>query len=117
MDTIICHVDFDGLRERRQMDARWDRALRGLRRDARAIDTRIGVARPDAPSGSTRPPRPPRDQALFGLIVRHLAAGLSDRIPLGVDRPGQRRMLASIEAETRRLAHRYERLEPGDRDP
>lgn len=112
VDTILCHVDFDGLAS----GAKWMRGgiepYPGCDADARAIDTRIGVAGPVAVRIDRALRARPRDQALFGLIVRHLAAGLSDRsLWEPIDQASAE--LAVIEAETRRLAHRYERLEPG----
>jgi hypothetical protein len=112
VDTIVCHVDFDGLAS----GAKWMRGgiepYPGCDADARAIDTRIGVAGPIAVRIDRALRARPRDYALFGLIVRHLASGLTDKsLWESIDRASAE--LASIEAETRRIASRYERLEPG----
>ena len=112
VDTIVCHVDFDGLAS----GAKWIRGgiepYPGCDADARAIDTRIGVPGPIAVRIDRALRGRPRDQALFGLIVRHLAAGLDDK-SLWVPIDAASAELAGIETETRRLAHRYQRLEPG----
>jgi hypothetical protein len=78
VDTIVCHTDFDGLCSA----AKWMRdgvePYPGADDDARAIDTRIGTASPTAMRFDRALRARPRDHALFGLIVRHLASGLSD---------------------------------------
>ncbi|WP_437280124.1 hypothetical protein WME90_06055 [Sorangium sp. So ce375] len=112
VDTLICHVDFDGLAS----GAKWMRGgvepYPGCDDDARAIDTRIGVPGPVATRMDRALRARPRDQALFGLIVRHLASGLSDpSLWTPIDQAGAE--LATMEAETRRIALRYERVEPG----
>ena len=112
VDTIVCHVDFDGLAS----GAKWMRGgvepYPGCDDDARAIDTRIGTPSPAADRIDRALRARPRDQALFGLVVRHLAAGLADAsLWVPIDAAGAE--LTAIEAETRRLALRYERLEPG----
>lgn len=112
VDTIVCHVDFDGLAS----GAKWMRGgiepYPGCDADARAIDTRIGVAGPIAVRIDRALRARPRDQALFGLVVRHLAAGLTDKsLWEPIDRASAE--LTAIEAETRRIANRYARLEPG----
>ncbi|WP_437648673.1 hypothetical protein [Sorangium sp. So ce362] len=112
VDTLVCHVDFDGLAS----GAKWMRGgvepYPGCDEDARAIDTRIGVPGPAATRMDRALRARPRDQALFGLIVRHLASGLSDpSLWTPIDQAGSE--LATMEAETRRIALRYERIEPG----
>ena len=112
VDTLVCHVDFDGLAS----GAKWMRGgvepYPGCDEDARAIDTRIGVPGPVATRMDRALRARPRDQALFGLIVRHLASGLSDpSLWTPIDQAGAE--LATMEAETRRIALRYERVEPG----
>ncbi|MFT3771697.1 MAG: hypothetical protein QM820_40310 [Minicystis sp.] len=111
VNTIVCHVDFDGFASA----AKWMRGgiepYAGCDADARAIDTRIGVASPIAVRMDRALRARPRDYALFGLIVRHLASGLADKSLWDpIDAAGAE--LASVEAETRKLAQRYERLEP-----
>jgi len=112
VDTIVCHVDFDGLAS----GAKWIRGgvepYPGCDDDARAIDTRLGTPGPIAVRLDRALRARPRDQALFGLIVRHLSQGLSDRsLWEPIDDAGAE--LNALEAETRRLAARYERLDPG----
>jgi hypothetical protein len=112
VDTLVCHVDFDGLAS----GAKWIRGgvepYPGCDDDARAIDTRLGVPGPVGTRIDRALRARPRDQALFGIIVRHLAAGLDDpSLWAPIDAAGAE--LAPLEAETRRLALRYERVEPG----
>ncbi|WP_437678485.1 hypothetical protein [Sorangium sp. So ce131] len=112
VDTLVCHVDFDGLAS----GAKWMRGgvepYPGCDDDARAIDTRIGVPGPIATRMDRALRARPRDQALFGIIVRHLASGLADpSLWAPIDQAGAE--LAALEVETRRIALRYERVEPG----
>jgi hypothetical protein len=112
VDTLVCHVDFDGLAS----GAKWMRGgvepYPGCDDDARAVDTRIGVPGPFATRIDRALRARPRDQALFGIIVRHLASGLADPSLWGpIDAASAE--LAALEAETRRIALRYERVEPG----
>jgi hypothetical protein len=80
--------------------------------DARAIDTRVGTPGPIAVRIDRALRARPRDQALFGLVVRHLSMGLTDRsLWEPIDAAGAE--LTALEAETRRLAARYQRLDPG----
>ena len=111
VDTIVCHVDFDGLAS----GAKWIRGgvepYPGCDDDARAIDTRLGTPGPIAVRLDRALRARPRDQALFGLVIRHLAQGLTDRsLWEPIDAAGAE--LNALEAETRRLAARYERLDP-----
>lgn len=112
VDTIVCHVDFDGLASA----AKWLRGgvepYTGADDDARAIDTRIGVPSPIGHRFDRAIRARPRDHGLFGVIVRHLATGLSDgSLWEPIDSAGAE--LGPIEAEARRLAKAYERVEPG----
>lgn len=109
VDTLVCHVDFDGLAS----GAKWIRGgvepYPGCDADARAVDTRIGAPGPLAVRIDRALRARPRDQALFGIIVRHLSSGLADRsLWEPIDAAGAE--LAVKEAETRRLAERYERV-------
>lgn len=111
VDTLVLHVDFDGL----AAGAKWIRGgaepYPGCDADARAIDTRIGTPGPIAVRIDRALRAHPRDNALFGLIVRHLASGLADASLWGpIDAAGAE--LAPLEAESRRLAARYQRVEP-----
>jgi hypothetical protein len=109
VDTIVCHGDFDGLASA----AKWMRGgvepYPGCDADARAIDTRLGA--PSAIAGRfDRAIRArPRDHALFGMIVRHLATGLSDAsLWVPIDEAGSQ--IAPLEERARRIAQRYERV-------
>lgn len=107
IETIVCHMDFDGLCSA----AKWLRGgvepYPGSDDDARAIDTRTG-----APSAiGVRFDRAlrgrPRDTALYGLVVRHLATGLEDASlwePIDTAAAG----LKAIEEETRKISARYD---------
>ena len=112
VETIVCHVDFDGLCS----GAKWIRGgvepYPGCDDDARAIDTRIGTPGPLAVRIDRALRARPRDQALFGMVVRHLSMGLTDRsLWETIDAAGAE--LNALEVETRRLAARYQRLDPG----
>jgi len=112
IDTIVCHTDFDGLASA----AKWMRngieAYPGCDDDARAIDTRLGTPSAVANRFDRALRARPRDEGLFGLIVRHLATGLrDDSLWVPIDRAAED--LIPIERETRRAAERYVRLPPG----
>ena len=106
VDTIVCHTDFDGLCSA----AKWLRAgvepYPGADADARAIDTRIAAPGPIGERFDRALRARSRDTALFGLVVRHLAAGLADAsLWEPIDRAAGE--LAPIEELTRRLAAGY----------
>jgi hypothetical protein len=110
IDTIVCHTDFDGLCSA----AKWLRGgtepYPGADADARAIDTRTAAPGPIGHRFDRALRARPRDTALFGLIVRHLADGLVDASLWGaVDRAAAE--LAPIEAATRRIAEGYRVVE------
>ena len=112
IDTIVCHTDFDGLASA----AKWMRdgveSYPGCDDDARAIDTRMGTPSALANRFDRALRARPRDEGLFGLIVRHLATGLRDEsLWQPIDRAAED--LIPIEKETRRAAERYARLQPG----
>lgn len=112
VDTIVCHTDFDGL----VSAAKWMRGgiepYPGSDDDARAIDTRMGTPSRTAERIDQALRARPRDMGLFGLVVRHLAAGLSDAaLWQPIEAAGAE--WRSIEAETRRVAKRYRRLPAG----
>ncbi|MFT3768171.1 MAG: hypothetical protein QM820_22195 [Minicystis sp.] len=109
VDTLVCHVDFDGLASGAKWIRRGIEPYPGCDADARAIDTRIGTPGPIAVRIDRALRAHPRDQALFGLIVRLLAGGLADRsLWEPIDAAGAE--LAAMEVETRRLANAYERI-------
>jgi hypothetical protein len=111
LDTIVCHVDFDGLASA----AKWMRGgtepYEGADADAHAIDTRLGTPSPVAERMDRALRARPNDNALMGVIVRHLASGLADpALWEPIDKAGEE--LAPIEKETRRAAQGYRRLPP-----
>jgi hypothetical protein len=112
VDTIVCHTDFDGLASA----AKWIRGgaepYPGCDQDAWAVDTRLGRPGRAAEQMDRALRARPRDTALLGLIVRHLAQGMTDE---ALWEPIHRAAaeLLPIEQETRRLAQRFQRLPPG----
>jgi hypothetical protein len=106
VDTIVCHTDFDGLCSA----AKWLRGgtepYPGADDDARAIDTRTAIPGAIGQRFDRALRARPKDTALFGLVVRHLAEGLRDpSLWEAVDRAAAE--LAPIEALTRRIADGY----------
>jgi hypothetical protein len=106
VDTIVCHTDFDGLCSA----AKWLRGGKepypGADDDARAIDTRTAAPGPIGQRFDRALRARPRDTALFGLVVRHLAEGLADpSLWEAVDRAAAE--LGPIEAITRKIAEGY----------
>lgn len=112
IDTIVCHTDFDGLCSAAKWIRKGIEPYPGCDDDARAIDTRLGTPSKVADRFDRALRARPRDEGLFGLIVRHLATGLSDdSLWQPIDKAAED--LIPIERETRRAAERYVRLEPG----
>jgi hypothetical protein len=116
VDTIVCHTDFDGLCSA----AKWLRGgtepYPGADDDARAIDTRTALPGPVGQRFDRALRARPRDTALFGLVVRHLAGGLADRaLWEAVDRAAAE--LGPIEELTRRVAAGYAVVEVQPREP
>ncbi len=110
VDTIVCHTDFDGLCSA----AKWLREgvepYPGADDDARAIDTRLGVPSATARRFDRAIRARPRDTALLGLIVRHLASGLSDdSLWKPIDDAGKE--LEAVERVTNELARGYHRID------
>lgn len=112
VDTIVCHTDFDGLASA----AKWIRGgvepYPGCDDDARAIDTRLGQPSRVAERIDRALRARPRDAGLFGVIVRHMAAGLKDEA-LWATIDAAAADLIPIERETRRAAQKYLRVPPG----
>jgi len=112
IDTIVCHTDFDGLASAAKWMRKGIEPYPGCDDDARAIDTRLGTPSPVATRFDRALRARPRDEGLFGLIVRHMATGLKDEsLWLPIDKAAED--LIPIERETRRAAERYRRLPPG----
>ncbi len=112
VDTIVCHTDFDGL----VSAAKWIRGgiepYEGADDDAWAVDTRLKRAGPTGERFDRALRARPHDHGLFGLVVRHLATGLTDASLFAVVDAAAAELLP-IEAETRRVAERYVRVPPG----
>jgi len=118
VDTIVCHTDFDGLCSA----AKWLRGgvepYPGADDDARAIDTRTAIPGPVGQRFDRALRARPRDTALFGIVVRHLASGLADAsLFQPIDEAAAE--LAPIEERTRRIAADYRvfELRPGPHIP
>ena len=107
IDTICCHVDFDGLCSA----AKWIRGgvepYEGADADARAIDTRLGEPSERARVLDRALRGRPRDEALRGLMVRYLADGATDAA-LYRDFQRAAAALEAMERESKRLSARYE---------
>ncbi len=107
IDTICCHVDFDGLCSA----AKWIRGgiepYKGADDDARAIDTRLGVPSERAAIMDRALRGKPRDDGLRGLMIRYLAEGANDREMLRQFQEAAKPFEA-MEHESKRLAARYD---------
>ena len=106
IDTICCHIDFDGLCSA----AKWIRGgvepYQGADDDARAIDTRLGVPSERAVLIDRALRGKPRDEALKGLIVRYLAEGAND-LSLQKEFENAAAGFIAMERESKRLATQY----------
>ena len=106
VDTICCHLDFDGLCSA----AKWIRSgiepYEGADDDARAIDTRLGQPSERARVLDRALRARPRDEGLRGLMVRYLAHGANDA---AMYREFQTAAagLEAMEREAKRLSARY----------
>ena len=110
VDTIVCHTDFDGVCSAAKWMCGGREPYPGADADARAIDTRTGKPSPTADRIDRAIRARPRDTALLGLVVRHLVGNLRDASLWGpIDEAGQK--LAALEAEARKIADRYVRLD------
>lgn len=106
VDTILCHTDFDGLMSAAKWLRGGEEPYEGADADARAIDTRLGEPSPTAIRMDRALRARPTDTQLFSVIVRQLAAGLSDEEAwLRIDAAAQE--LVPIEKETLRAARAY----------
>jgi hypothetical protein len=110
VDTIVCHTDFDGLCSAAKWMRGGEEPYPGADDDARAIDTRIGTPSAVADRIDRAIRARSRDTALLGVVVRHLAGGLTDAsLWVPIDEAGAQ--LAALETEARRVAEKYARLE------
>jgi hypothetical protein len=115
VETIVCHTDFDGLCSAAKWLRNGTEPYPGADDDARAIDTRTGLPGPIGLRFDRALRARPRDAALFGLIVRHLASGLTDAsLWQAVDDAAAD--LAPIEELTRRIAASYKIVPIGPND-
>lgn len=107
VDTICCHVDFDGLCSA----AKWIRGgvepYPGADDDARAIDTRMGTPSDRANLLDRALRGEPRDDGMKGLMVRYLAEGAQDADMARRFEKAAKSVVAR-ESESRKLATRYE---------
>jgi hypothetical protein len=106
VDSIVCHTDFDGL----CCAAKWIRGgvepYAGADADARAIDTRLGVASERAAVIDRAIRARPREDGLRGLIVRFLAGGTEDG-GLWAELRHIAEEVRALEDEARRLSRGY----------
>ncbi len=113
IDTLVCHVDFDGL----MSAAKWIRGgtepYPGADDDARAIDTRIGRPSELATTIDRALRARPRDDATKGLVVRFLAEGASD-LGLRAQLRESAEAMRKLEDAARELASRYQIDERGE---
>ena len=79
IQTIVCHTDYDGLASAAKWIRLGEEPYPGADDDARAIDTLLGTPSPVAQRIDRAIRGAGRDEGLLGLIVRHLATGLTDR--------------------------------------
>ena len=106
VDSICCHIDFDGLCSA----AKWIRGgvepYPGADADARAVDTRIGVPseRGEILDRAIRARH--RDDGLRGIIIRFLAGGAEDETMFRDIRKIADELKA-LEDEARQLSTRY----------
>jgi hypothetical protein len=110
VDTIVCHTDFDGLCSAAKWLRQGEEPYAGADADARAIDTRLGTPSATARRFDRAIRARPRDTALLGIIVRHLASGLSDdSLWTPIDDAGKE--LEAVEKITHELARGYVRID------
>jgi hypothetical protein len=106
VDTICCHVDFDGLCSAAKWILGGEEPYPGADDDARAIDTRIGEPSDRAAVMDRALRARPRDDALRGIIIRCLVEGGKDRgLWERIERAAHE--LDRVEQETREIAKRY----------
>jgi len=112
VDTIVCHTDLDGLISAAKWICGGVEPYPGADRDAWAVDTCLARPSPHGERLDRALRARPTDHGLFGIVVRHLASGLSDpALWVPIDQAAAE--LLPIEAETRSAAREYVRLAPG----
>lgn len=108
IDTIVCHLDLDGLYAAAKWMLGGDEPYDGADRDARAVDTRIGEPGRIGKKIDSALRARFRDEGLKYAIVRFLVGGCRDRgIEAEIDAAA--REFDAMMAETERLAQRYEK--------
>lgn len=106
VDTICCHVDFDGLCSAAKWIRQGQEPYPGADDDARAIDTRMGKPSDLALVMDRALRALPRDNGLKGIIIRYLAEGCQDRGLFATIKQASDRVLP-LEQEARALAKTY----------
>ncbi len=107
VDTVCCHVDFDGICSAAKWVRRGDEPYEGADDDARAIDTRLGRPSERAEVLDRALRARPKDDALKGLVLRYLADGAED-VGLFKQLREAARPLERMENEAKKLSARYE---------
>jgi len=106
IDTICCHIDFDGLCSAAKWIRGGEEPYEGADDDARAIDTRIGKPSDVAAVMDRALRARHRDDALKGIIIRFLVGGCEDRgLFAQIEKAAEG--LKRMEDEARRLAKEY----------
>lgn len=107
IDTICCHLDFDGICAAAKWIREGEEPYPGADADARAIDTRLGKPSELGALMDRALRARPRDDGLKGIILRFMVRGAADK---GLREPiaEAAEALRPIEEETRRLAQRYQ---------
>lgn len=107
VDTVCCHVDFDGICSAAKWVRRGEEPYEGADDDARAIDTRLGKPSERAEVLDRALRARPKDDVLKGLVLRYLADGAED-VGLFKQLREAARPLERMENEAKKLAARYE---------
>ncbi len=104
IDTICCHVDFDGLCAAAKWIRGGEEPYPGADDDARAIDTRMGTPSERAATIDRALRGRPRDDGLKGLVVRFFVTGARELWEPIAEAAESFRIM---ETEARRLAKGY----------
>lgn len=105
IDTICCHVDFDGLCSAAKWILNGVEPYEGADEDARAIDTRMGTPSERAAIIDRALRAKPKSDALRGIVVRFL---VRQEASLFAEIRDAAEGLRALEDETHRLARGYE---------
>lgn len=106
IDTICCHIDFDGLCAAAKWMRGGEEPYPGADADARAIDTRMGKPSKRAAAIDRALRARPRDDGLKGIVIRFLATGATDT-SLWQPIAEASDELEAMEEEARRIAAKY----------